>query len=205
MTRRVSIDRLLPPVQLDDLAHAPAADVGAESEWNDPRRPRMCARDPPNGGLVEVVVVIVREQHDVERRQAIERQRGIHDASRPRPLNGERALTEHRIGEHIEPAELEEHGRMPDPRRGEGSVARARVHDGGCRDWERTARRRRGELLSPALERPSQHVAPSARLAVRPGIAERTVRLTMRPRRSRFRSEADWRVFSWHPLRRACS
>ena len=61
-------DGVLPPVQLDDLSHAPAANVGGQSERHDPGRIRVRARDLPNGELVEMVVVVVREQHDVERR-----------------------------------------------------------------------------------------------------------------------------------------
>ena len=50
---------LLPPVQLDDVARAPAANVRAESEGHDPGGARMRLRDSLYRWLVEVIVVRV--------------------------------------------------------------------------------------------------------------------------------------------------
>ena len=98
----VAHDRVVPPVQLDDRARAPPADVGPESKRDDPRRVRVSPSQLPDRWLIEMIVVAVREQNDVQWRKVIDRHRRIHDAARTGPLNGERSLTEDRVREDVE-------------------------------------------------------------------------------------------------------
>ena len=99
---------LLPPVQLDDLSHTPAPNVGAQLQRNDPRRVRMGAGEMFRRRLVEVIVMVVREKHDVEGRERVDRQRRFHDPSWSHPLHRERALAEDGIGEDVQATQLEQ-------------------------------------------------------------------------------------------------
>ncbi len=162
---------------------------------------RVGTRKPLHGGLVEMVVVAVREKHHVYRRQRIQRQRRCHDASRTHPLHGKCALAEHRIGQDVQPADLQKDGRVADPCRGAFAAARPRVcDDRGCRR-ERAARRRRSSCLPSALTRPSQHVEPIVGRAVGPGISESAVGLMMRRPGQRHR-RARWSRVRHNPADR---
>src|SRR5206468_4199568 len=61
--------RLLPPIQLDDVLHPPSAHICAKLQGHDPHGIPVRAREASDRGLVEMVVVVVREQHDIERRK----------------------------------------------------------------------------------------------------------------------------------------
>ena len=68
-----------------------------------------------NARRIEVVVMVVRQKHHVERRQLLERTRRRMKALRAGETNGGRALTEHRIREDTEAVELEEDGAVTEP------------------------------------------------------------------------------------------
>ena len=65
---------------------------------------------------VEMIVVIVRDQHDVDARQLGDVDRQRHDPLRAREAERRRALGEHRIEQDVLAGEPDEHRRMPDPR-----------------------------------------------------------------------------------------
>jgi hypothetical protein len=61
---------------------------------------------------VQVVVVIVRDQHDVDRRQILERQAGPRDPARAGERQRARALRPVGIGQDVHAVELEQQRRM---------------------------------------------------------------------------------------------
>ncbi len=66
----------VPPIELGHGARAPAPNVARDAERREPARGWMAACDGANGPGVEMVVVVVREEHDVDRGQRVEREPG---------------------------------------------------------------------------------------------------------------------------------
>src|SRR5215472_2935295 len=104
------------------------------------------AREPPYRRLVEMVVVIVRDEHDVDRRQVLEGDTGWRKALHPHRA-GERAqpLAPHGVGENVHAVELYEKRGVTDPRHGRlVAILAQRLHvgpDGGQgRELVRAAR-----------------------------------------------------------------
>src|ERR1044072_8705669 len=81
-------------------------------------------------------VVIVRLEHDVERRQVVELDSRRHPAARTGERDRRGALAPHRVGEDVETRALNEQGGMPDP----------------CDRQRRLGRARHGERWSRALK-----------------------------------------------------
>src|SRR4051812_40728720 len=76
------LDRVfLPPIQLRDQTCATLADERSDPERHDPGRRWMRVGEPANRRVVQMVVVVVRQEDDVERRQFIERDAGRHPAA----------------------------------------------------------------------------------------------------------------------------
>src|SRR5262245_17646649 len=92
---------------------------------------------------VEVVVVVVRDEDDVDRRELFYGYRGFHDPTRPEPLHRERSLTEHGVREHVRGPELQQHRRVTDPGCRVMRPARMRSNDGWGRGWKGVRRRYR--------------------------------------------------------------
>ena len=63
----------LPPVALDDAAHADRSDASGHAEGDTPCRARVASSEPARRVQVEVVVVVVRLEHEVDRREFIAR------------------------------------------------------------------------------------------------------------------------------------
>ena len=166
---------VLPPVQLDDLSRTPTSNARTDTNGHHPGCPGASLSDLLGGGPVQVIVMIVREDDGIDRRKSVDRQGGIHDASRPNPLHWGRALTEDRVGQHIETRELQEHGGVADPGRRELRIARSWVRDRRARGRKRASRRRRRAPLATTFLHPPDHVPQPARFAARPGIAKRAV------------------------------
>src|SRR4030095_2243075 len=61
----------LPPVALDDRANAKRVQQFTQSERTEPRRVREPVGDAADGRRIEMVVVIVREQDNVEWRERV--------------------------------------------------------------------------------------------------------------------------------------
>jgi len=72
-------------------------------------------RQRQQAGLVHVVIVVVRQQHHVDVGQLLQRQPGRRLALGAGPLHRKATLGEHRVGQQVEPAELQQHGDVPDP------------------------------------------------------------------------------------------
>ena len=114
----------LPPVELDDALgrHAPGLEVRAHAERGD--EGHVALRQRADRRVVEVVVVIVRDHHRVERRQRADRDRHRLEALRAGPLRGRGALAPHRVGQHAQPVDLDQHRGMAEPG---GAQAAARL------------------------------------------------------------------------------
>src|SRR5258706_461193 len=110
---------LLPPIQLDYAASPPLLDENRETQWHDPHRGRVRCCESPDGSIVEMVVVIVRLQHKVERRQLVEANPRGDPAAWTGESHRRRALAPHRIGQNVEPTQLHEEARVSHPRHGE--------------------------------------------------------------------------------------
>jgi hypothetical protein len=118
------------PVELHDAAlrHAPPAQVPADPERDDEGGVGPCGE----GGdrrLVEVVVVVVRDQHCVEGGEPVESGRGRVQAARPDRARRRGPLAPHRVGQHPVAVDLQEHAGVAEPGHRDGArlpVRRAR-------------------------------------------------------------------------------
>ena len=118
---------LFPPVELDQrvAGSATPADEGCEAERRHPECLRMAAHELADRVIVKMVVVIVRLQHDVERRKSVERDSRRHPALGPSELRGRRSLAPHGIGENVQTIQLDQEAGMADPRNCELRCRRA--------------------------------------------------------------------------------
>ena len=89
--------------------------------------------------VVEVVVVVVRDHHRVERRQRLDRHRHGLEALRPAKRHRRGALAPHRIGEHAHAVDLEQHRRVAEPGGAQAALGARRQ---ASRDRARAAARR---------------------------------------------------------------
>src|SRR5262245_22951799 len=102
-----------------------------------------------------MIVVVVRDEHDVDRRQRVEVEPGRHETARTDPLKRRRAVAPHGIGQDVERTELQKYRRMADPCHGTCSVRRARMDDTRLAEWKRSSAWARHEISprqSPANE-----------------------------------------------------
>jgi hypothetical protein len=175
----VSVLGGLPPVALDDRANPPLSQLRRKSERRVPRRVGMVLRDPPYSARVEVVVVIVRLEHDVDRRQRIEVERRWCQALWPNEPEWRRTLAPHRIGEDVEPSDLNERSGMPHPRHGDSIGRGARRREARSRAWKESGRRIWHARVPTALGLPAQDVARVGRLGVRPGVTKTAGRIVV--------------------------
>ena len=112
---RAGQPRRLPPVELDDALrrHAPGLQVRSHAQRGD--EGHALARQLADGRVVEVVVVVVRDQHQIDGRQRAQRHRHRLEALRPGQARGRGARAPHRIGEHAQAVDLDQHRRVPEP------------------------------------------------------------------------------------------
>src|SRR4030088_1613055 len=70
---RVRQRKRLPPIEFSDAfgLYTPIFQVRTDTEWRDERHARLGERT--NGWVVEMIVVIVRDHHDVDRRHLAKR------------------------------------------------------------------------------------------------------------------------------------
>ncbi len=107
--------RGLVPVELVDpvRGHTPALQVRTHAERY--REDGGRVREGADRRKVEVVVVVVRDHHDVDRAEGTERQRrGVHTLGTGEG-EGRTALAPHRVEEHPPSVDLGEHAGMPHP------------------------------------------------------------------------------------------
>ena len=104
----------LPPVQLPDLGDAELGEPRAEPERDQEARP-MGLGEPLDGRHVEMVVVVVRDEDDVDWRQVLEREAGRGHALGTGEPDGARAIRPLRIGQNVHPVQLDQQRRVADP------------------------------------------------------------------------------------------
>ena len=108
-------DGTLPPVvNLDArlLAHFPEQDL--VTERGDKTGP-ITLLQTPQGRQVEVIIMIVADQDDIDRRQVLPGYPRGMDPPRPKPGKGAGPLRPDRVGEDIEPLGLQQYGGVADP------------------------------------------------------------------------------------------
>jgi hypothetical protein len=74
----------------------------------------MPVEQAANARQIHVVVVVVADQHGVDARQLVEREAGRPHPLRPGPLHRAGAPGKERVGEDVEPADLDQRGRLAD-------------------------------------------------------------------------------------------
>ena len=122
-----------------------------EARLRSPRRPT--ARQAMECSQIKVVEVRVREKHDVDLRQFIDRQGRCSQSFRSDRKSGQTnsdSREESRIGENVDPKKVDKDSGVPEPSRGHACVAPLR----------RIRFRERGSNRSPAFNRP---LAPEMR------------------------------------------
>ena len=82
----------------------------------------MLGGEPLDRRDVQVVVVIVRDQDDVDRRQILEREAGRRDPARAGERHGLARSDQLRIGQDVDAVELDQQGRVADPGHGRGAA-----------------------------------------------------------------------------------
>ena len=105
----------LPPVELGDaLGRTPQASRCAPTP-SDVTNGTSRLRQLADRRVVEVVVVVVRDDHHVERRQRAQAHRHGLEALRARRTATASARSPHRIGEHAQAVDLDQHRRVAEP------------------------------------------------------------------------------------------
>jgi hypothetical protein len=106
----------LPPIELGDLlrGNSKLLEVRSHAERRDERGATL--RELDHRGLAQVVVVIVRDQHRVERRQLRHRHGRRMKSLGPRKRHRPETIAEHGIRDHALAVDLEQHRRVSEPR-----------------------------------------------------------------------------------------
>jgi hypothetical protein len=159
----------LAPIELVDVLRGDAEgfEVGADPQRGHDRDPERCDLD--HRPTAEVVVVIVREQHGVERQELGERRGRCVEALGAREGDGGGAESEDGIGEHAVSVDLQQYGAVTQPRDPQAGVDSCREAFVRPSHRERSSRR--------ALGSPEEELAQEReRLALKPRRDTRRVR-----------------------------
>jgi hypothetical protein len=120
----VAVGRVrLPPIEFDDAAKAGAADEGSVGERGDDDG-IVGAGEGAKRGEIAVIVVIVAEENDVDRRKLGEGQAGWLNATRAEAVERSADLAEMWVGQERGAGGLDEESGVAD--RGENAVVAAR-------------------------------------------------------------------------------
>ena len=171
------------PVALGDVSDAECAEPLCEAEWRAPDRGWGAPRERADRIDVEMIVVIVRLQDQIDRRQRGERESWRHETARSGERNRRDAIREDGIGEHVEAADLDEETRVPDP--GDAATGRGRRPEnrvGRYRLWRRSARAKPEFAGACPIEHPLERVAEPVLDRARPRVEESAVGAAMRGR-----------------------
>src|SRR6266508_5731427 len=178
----------LPPVQLLDVSDALPSEPALEPEGHHEEWIVRCGK-ALHGAEVEVVVVIVRDEDEVDRRQGLESE--AWRAQSPGPSRGQwaRPLTPMRVGEEGDPLQLDQQCRVADPSDGRSRVTWAghAVPQGhAIVDDTRGLEASRAERAGPGPAQPESGARPTfGPSELRVGIAEAALHMMWRPSRQR--------------------
>src|ERR1700726_38676 len=107
---------LLPPISLRHLPSSVGSQERSYPQWCEPRNRGIARGDARDCRGIEVIIVVVGENHGVNRRQAVE----VHSWRNPAPgtdeLQRRGALAPDGVDENVEPRDLEQERCMSDPR-----------------------------------------------------------------------------------------
>ena len=132
---------------------------GVVAERRDDAR-AMRGGEPRQRRDIEMIVVAVRHQHDVDRRQVGKRDAGIVDPLRPDEAERRRALRPDRIEQDIEARGLDQKAGVADIGDAPSRAFDARRRTVGIRR-RRPGRPFRPGAAQPALQEPAQQIAPA--------------------------------------------
>ena len=107
------IDALFPIMSLGADRRIVGVHDGVVAERGDHARP-VRGRKPRQRRDIEMVVMAMRDQHEVDRRQRLEGDAGIVDAFRPDEGEGRGALGPNGVAQNIQARGLNQHARMAD-------------------------------------------------------------------------------------------
>jgi hypothetical protein len=133
-----------------------------------------------DGRGIEMIVMVVRENYDVNRRQAVEVYGWRNPAPGPEELQRRSALAPDGVDENVEPRDLEQKARMSDPR--DRELFRRSSWHYKVRSYSRESARvgiRTARISPPLDQRPLEKIHESVHLRGRPWIPESTVRPMM--------------------------
>ena len=179
----------IPPAVLADRRRAEPPQLAAHTDRRHPPGFRVAPNDASQRAAIEVVVVIVGEDDEVQRRQVVERDTRADPAPRSRETERRGALAPHRIGQHVERSQLQQRAGVSDPRHRQGAVAGARGVKRRRRDREARGRRVGRPPRPRALAHPFEHRAETGHGAAGPGVRVSTCHQTQHIRA--FRADPD--------------
>jgi hypothetical protein len=163
-----------PPVELGDAfrRHAEGFEVRADAERGDEGHVAVPGQRA-DGRIVEVVVVVVRDDDEVDGRQRVQAHRHGLKALRPGHPRRRGARAPHRIGEHAQAVDLDEHGGVAEPRGAQPRVRRLAPDVGRVE-----GRQRRARHAPPVAAQEIAHARPRRACVAQPGqhgvhVAER--------------------------------
>jgi hypothetical protein len=105
----------LPPIQLGDTPGRDAPRLQVRADTQAGKEAHLALGQLQHGGVVEMIVVVVRDDDGVERREVAQLDRHRVKALRTGKAYGRHALTPHRIGQHPNSVELQQERRMAEP------------------------------------------------------------------------------------------
>ena len=118
---------VLPPVQLSRSLDPPARHELGQADGHDPARRRLQANQAPDGVGVQVVVVVVGDEDQVQRRQLGQIEGRGHPAHGPGESDRRGSTAPDGIGEHVDGPELEQGAGVPQPGHRQLAVRRPRT------------------------------------------------------------------------------
>jgi hypothetical protein len=135
----------IPPIQFLDVRNLSLLKPSLQAQGNK-EHGAMRARHAMHSPNIQVIVMIVRNQHEMNTRQTLERHARRDEPLRTRKANGTRSFRPVWVRENIEPIELNQQGGMADPCDGRVSVIRSQPRAVIVRRYQRTSSRmeRRG-------------------------------------------------------------
>jgi len=123
----------IPPVQLINVGNTAFDKPGLDPEWHQPAR-RLAGRQTLDRRFVQMVVVVVRNQHEINARQVFNSQGRRHDTARRQPRDGAGVVAQVRVEQNVLAADLQEHAGMSEPG---DDRAFMRLGDAGTVHWLR--------------------------------------------------------------------